>query len=354
MRAACIAFSGNGSKICKKISEFLKQEGVETKAYAVARYAEKSQILPLCRPLKEWTKEKFRETDLLIFVGAVGIAVRSIAPFVKDKRTDPAVLVIDEKGMFVISLLSGHIGGANEWTLLLAKFLKSTPVVTTATDLNEKLAVDVFAVKNHMAIKEMILAKKIAADFLDGKRVGFLSDFPVNGNIPPELLDMTGENADKKQEAIEEGIHVTIKRGTKPFPRTLHLIPKTVVLGIGCRRGISQEKIESVVEEVLKIQEIERESIEKVCSIELKKDEEGIRQFCRKWKIAFGVFSREELEHVQGEFSQSEFVKKIAGVSNVCERSAVLGSHEGRLIQGKYAKDGVTVAVAVKDWSVKF
>lgn len=354
MRAACIAFSGNGSGICKKTAEFLEKQGVRTEAYAVARYAEKSGIESLDRPLGEWTKEKFKEADLLVFVGAAGIAVRSIAPFVKDKKTDPAVVVVDEKAAFVISLLSGHIGGANEWTLLLAEHLGSIPVVTTATDLNRKLAVDVFAVKNHMEIKEMALAKKIAADFLDGKTVGFLSDFPVKGNIPAELTQQKREDGGQERETIPHGIHVTIYTDTRPFKKTLHLIPKTVVLGIGCRRGIPEQDIESAVEEALSIQKIAPESVERVCSIELKKEEEGILQFCRKRQIPFDVFSKEELEQAKGEFSESEFVKKVAGVSNVCERSAVLGSGGGRLILRKKAKDGVTVAAAVKDWSVEF
>lgn len=353
MNAACIAFSKNGSEICRRIQTFLREKGIETEGSAVARYAGE-EVMPLAEPLREWTRRQFESAQLLIFVGATGIAVRSIAPFVRDKKTDPAVLVIDEHGKFVISLLSGHIGGANEWTELLAAELRSIPVVTTATDLNEKMAVDVFAVKNNMAIKEMGMAKRIAADFLDGRKVGFWSDFQVTGQVPPELWQCCTEHTDFQAEGIEDGICVAIQKNKNPFPHTLHLVPKVVVLGIGCRKQTEKEKIEHAVEESLGLLGIERESIAAVCSIDLKKEEQGLLQFCADWNLPFTVFSREELEQVKGDFSQSEFVKKIAGVSNVCERSAVLGSKNGTLIQKKRAGDGVTVAAAIKDWSVKF
>ena len=354
MRAAIIAFSGRGSRLCNKIVSCLQKEKIEAEGYGIERYAKESGLIPLSEPLKKWTERQFQKADLLIFVGATGIAVRSIAPFVRDKKTDPAVLVADEYGKFVISLLSGHIGGANEWTKFLAGCLGSTPIVTTATDLNEKLAVDVFAVKNKMTIKEMGIAKKIAADFLDEKEVGFLCDFPIIGRIPPELCNCSERTQELESRRWEEGIHVTIKKNTRPFPNTLHLIPKIAVLGIGCKRHTAAKTIENVVTQVLCLLKLERESVEKVCSIDLKKDEEGLKQFCQKWNLLFTVYSKEELEQVQGEFTDSEFVKKIAGISNVCERSAVLGSENGMLIQRKKAADGVTVAVAIKDWSVKF
>ncbi|MDO4453822.1 MAG: cobalt-precorrin 5A hydrolase [Eubacteriales bacterium] len=350
MKAACIAFSRNGGKVCKKTAAILEKKGMETEACVTARYAKETGLDPLSQTVAEWTKYHFSAADLLVFVGATGIAVRSIAPYVRDKKTDPAVIVIDEHGKFVISLLSGHIGGANEWTALLAEELHSMPVVTTATDLNHKMAVDVFAVKNGMEIKEMELAKKIAADFLDQKRVGFLSDFAVKGQMPQELKQYQPSG----EEALEDGIHVTIKRETKPFSHTLHLIPKIVALGIGCRKYTKKETIERAVNDMLDTLEIERESISCVCSIELKKEEEGIQQFCREWNLPFFVFSKEELQNAEGEFSSSSFVEQTVGVSNVCERSAVCGSENGMLIQKKRAGDGVTVAAAIKDWSVKF
>ncbi|MDY3767317.1 MAG: cobalt-precorrin 5A hydrolase [Lachnospiraceae bacterium] len=357
MRTACIAFSKNGSKVCKKIACFLEKRGVEVEACAIKRYAAQSDLSPLEESLRGWTERQFSLSDLVIFVGAVGIAVRSIAPFVRDKKTDPAVLVVDEKAKFVISLLSGHIGGANEYAEELAEFLQSIPVVTTATDLNQKIAVDVFAVKNEMAIKEMAMAKKIAADFLDEKKVGFLSDFPTEGEMPPELYRYSSEKAfllESEGEKPEDGIHVTIRSGTKPFCHTLHLIPRVAALGIGCRKQTEKEKIERAVEHTLSELEIERECIAGVYSIDLKKEEEGLKQFCVQWNLPFTVFSKEQLERVPGDFTESEFVRQIAGVSNVCERSAVLGSGNGVLIQKKRAEDGVTVAVAVKDWRVKF
>lgn len=350
MKAACIAFSRNGGKICKKVTQILRAQKVETTSCVTERYAEETELEPLKQSVGEWTNYYFSKTDLLVFIGATGIAVRSIAPYVCDKKTDPAVIVMDEHGKFVISLLSGHIGGANEWALLIAEELESIPVVTTATDLNHKLAVDVFAVKNGMSIKEMEMAKKIAADFLDQKNVGCLSDFAIEGKIPQEL-----NVCQTKEECVmEDGIHITIQKDTMPFVHTLHLIPKIVVLGIGCKKDTKKETIEHAVKETLTLMKIEKESLLCVCSIELKKEEQGLIQFCREWNLPFLVFSKEELEKAEGDFTDSAFVKQTVGVSNVCERSAVWGSENGKLIQKKRAGNGVTVAVAIKDWSVKF
>ena len=133
--------------------------------------------------LKNGQEEDFEDCDAIVFIGACGIAVRSIAPFVKSKKIDPAVVVVDEQGQFAISLLSGHIGGANELTEEIAEILRAQSVITTATDLNDKFAVDVFAKKNGCFISDMELAKEISAALLAGKEVGFASDFPWIGEI---------------------------------------------------------------------------------------------------------------------------------------------------------------------------
>ena len=179
----------------------------------------------------------FQKMDAILFIGACGIAVRSIAPYVKSKKTDPAVLCMDEQGKFVISLLSGHIGGANELTEEVAAVTGAVPVITTATDVNHKFAVDVFAVKNHCEICEMELAKEAAALLVDGKTVGFCSRFPVDGTKPEELIP---EEAAKPS----MGICITTSEEDSPYERTLHLIPKVITVGIGCKKNTPAGRIE--------------------------------------------------------------------------------------------------------------
>ena len=134
--------------------------------------------------LADWRRMAWEQAEGLVFVGAVGIAVRSIAPLLRSKTTDPAVVVVDEAGQFAISLVSGHMGGANQLARQVASCLDATPVVTTATDVNGKFAVDVFAVKNGLAIGSMRRAKEISAAILAGRPVGIHTAYRLEGEVP--------------------------------------------------------------------------------------------------------------------------------------------------------------------------
>ncbi|SFA92551.1 cobalt-precorrin 5A acetaldehyde-lyase [Acetitomaculum ruminis DSM 5522] len=356
MNISIVSFTDNGSKVNANILEKLKKDN-DVKAYAISKYASKYGLLETGKPLKEWTKEHFKD-DAIIFISATGIAVRSIAPFIEKKTTDPAVIVMDERANFVISLLSGHIGGANELTLKLSKITGALPVITTATDVNNTFAVDVFAVKNNMYIKEMKLAKEVAASVLEHKYVGFVSDFPIEGNIDKAL---TYEKDSKKPELLEKeiGIHVTLDENSKVFKNTLHLIPKIASLGVGCRKNKDFESVKKHILDTLKKNNISIHSIKDVSSVDLKKDEQGIIKFAQEVEIPFIVYTSKELLQVKGDFSASAFVKNIAGVDNVCERSAKKSAsknddEEINIIVRKTANDGVTAALALSDWSVKF
>lgn len=356
MKLAMISFTERGCRLCRNLSEALEVQGYCCEAYAMKKYAEPHQLIPLTKPLQEWTGEMFEACDAICFIGASGIAVRSIAPFVRDKTKDPAVVVMDEKGIFAISLLSGHLGGANDLAGVLANLTGAIPVITTATDVNGKFAVDVFAKKNRLYIENMTYAKEISADVLDEKPVGFYSDFPVLDQIPEEIIPVT------KEQVFEgtNGLAVTLYPNIQPFKHTLHLIPKILTVGIGCRRGTDAAEIEQAVMESLSVAGFSIHGIEQIASIDLKAEEPGILSFCEKYKIPFVTYSKEELSEVKGTFTESEFVKEITGVSNVCERSAVLGSLRGRLIQKKKVAKGIekalgiTTAIALREWSVEF
>lgn len=318
---------------------------------AEVRLAKKSRYIPDAGAVNvdEWTGEQFGWADAVIFVGACGIAVRHIAPYVRSKKTDPAVLVTDECGRFVISLLSGHLGGANELTESVAEFLGAVPVITTATDLHGCFAVDTFARRNHCAIRNLRAAKSVSAALLAGKTVGFYSEFPWEGKLP-EGLELCDRDGRSESTVFETGIAVTIHRDCRPFAETTRVIPKTVTLGMGCRRGKEPGDILTFAEKVLEENQICRQAVAKLTSIDLKKEEEGFRVLAEKWDIPFETYSADELRNTEGLFSQSAFVENITGVDNVCERSAVLGSGHGTLIQKKTGRDGMTAALAVGEW----
>lgn len=303
---------------------------------------------------KEWTSKAFRQSEAIIFIGACGIAVRSIAPFVKSKKSDPAVLVIDECGQFVISLLSGHLGGANELTEIAAHILSAVPVITTATDIHQLFAVDVFAKKNHCDLLPLKYAKDLSAAMLSGELIGFYSDVPWDGKMPDELIecDLDGKACDGSHPDI--GIAVSVETACEPFPMTVHVIPRIVSLGVGCRKGKEYIKIEYAIRKMLEERGIFSQALEQMASIDLKKEEAGLLLFSKEWQLPFQTFDQDLLQSAKGDFTSSDFVKAVTGIDNVCERSAVLASGQGKLIQHKTALDGVTAALAVREWRVRF
>ena len=335
MRAAIFAFSRQGCRTARRIMEACPD--VTWQSYTMERFSESgfSPITSKCYG------ESFSSAEALAFVGSCGIAVRKIAPYVHDKRTDPAVVCVDELGTFVIPLLSGHIGGANALARRIAEHLHATAVITTATDVNRRFSVDTWATEHGCAISSMKLAKAVSAAVLEGD-IPFKSDFSVVENLPNGIIP--GESG-------HLGIYLTVT-DVEPFEKTLRLIPKRLHLGIGCRRGTEKEAIQTAVEQVFRAHHLDFRAVRSAASIDLKKDEEGLLSFCREQNIPIRFYSAEELKAVSGDFTPSAFVQTITGVDNVCERSALIGAE--KLIVRKTACHGVTVAVAMEKWEVHF
>ena len=341
MNIALISFTRQGAKTCKAIVDGLQEKQHKCKAFTKASFAEEAGLASLDMDLEDWTRAAFEQQKALIFVGACGIAVRAIAPYVNSKTTDPAVVVVDEKGQYVISLLSGHLGGANELTLEVADLLGAQPVITTATDIQGLFAVDEWAKGQHLFIEDMTIAKEISAALLAGQEIGVVSDYPIEGNVTKQLAFLP-------QAPLGIQISIYESQEKRPFQKTLRLIPKTLTLGIGCRKGTDAEAIKALLEKTLAENNLSPNGIKEICSIDLKKDEEGIHKLADMLKVPFRVFTPEELKAAPGEFTPSDFVRETTGVDNVCERAAVLGSG-GQLMIKKQALNGVTLAIAIKE-----
>ncbi|MCD7955565.1 MAG: cobalamin biosynthesis protein [Lachnospiraceae bacterium] len=394
-RLGIASFTARGKSVADKLAAAFEEE------YEITRYE---------TGLRAWCGSLFESgADGIIFVGACGIAVRSIAPFLKSKTTDPAVLVIDEAGQFVISLLSGHIGGANRLALRAAQILGATPVITTATDVNGRFAVDVFAKDNGLRICSMKAAKEVSAAILRGEKVGVCCQGEIEGDIPPELtLLETGKREEKYSALPEQGNAlerrddlICLKKSgrglltkavvcigipahafsigvlshslpnevsahdshTEAFSygsasgvqTVLQLCPKAYILGIGCRRGKSEQDIALLADQSLARLGLTYEDIVGVASIDLKKEEPGLVEFCQNRGLQFETYPAETLAAVSGAVSHSAFVSEVTGVDNVCERAALCMAKEGgRLVLPKQAENGVTVAVAEQLWKVCF
>ena len=322
-RAAVLSFSDRGADTARRVKDALGG------AWETELFAPRGD-------LKEKTAALFPTVDALIFVGACGIAVRAVAPHVVSKTSDPAVLVLDERGRFVISLLSGHIGGGNALTETLAAALSAVPVVTTATDVNGRFSVDAWAARQGLLIESMETAKRYSAAVLM-EDLPFVSDLPIVGSPPPGTFP--GESG-----AL--GFAVTA-RDIRPFAETLRLIPPVLHVGIGCKRGTPAERIRAAVEEAFRESGLLFPAVTALASIDVKADETGLLAFARETGREIRFFTADQLRNAPGEFSASAFVANAVGVDNVCERAAVLSAGDGaELLVRKIGRNGVTVAVA--------
>ena len=335
MKVYVIAFTKKGTVLAAKICHNLEQALCFSMKIA-------QDDIETVTSLEEWTQKAFERADGIVFVGACGIAVRAIAPYLKDKYQDPAVIVTDEKGQFVISLLSGHMGQANSLTKKVAQIVNGTAVITTATDINEVFAVDTWVKENGFICLKPEKAKKtmkeISATLLDGKTVGFDSMFYYN-KLPKGLTA-------KKEGEI--GISVSVYKQHKFYDQTLALIAPVLHMGIGCKKDITCDNIEEVVFSILEEENIAIEAIEAVATIDLKQNETGLLTFCENYNKPLHVFTAEQLSEVKGSVNTSEFVEGVTGVDNVCERAALCSAQKGKLLVQKRAKNGVTVALAIK------
>ena len=336
-----ISYTARGRDLGARVADILRADSHSCRTFALPKFCQEADE-PLTLSASDWAGAGFQQADALLFVCASGIAVRAVAPHVRDKRTDPAVLVLDEGGSFVIPLLSGHLGGANALAEALAKQLGATPVLTTATDVNSLFAVDVFAKANDLYIEDMALCKAVSAALLNREQVGFRSDLPVAGDLPKGL---TAGEADL-------GVYVSAK-DKKTFPRTLRLVPRRYVAGLGCRRGKSEEELEAFLQEKLTRCGVGVHELKALASIDLKKDEPGLAALAHKLGLPFLTYSAAELQEAPGDFTPSAFVKETTGVDSVCERAAVLSSG-GQLVVRKVAENGMTFALAKQEEAISF
>ena len=242
--------------------------------------------------LAQWTAAEFVRSDALVFVGAVGIAVRAIAPHCQSKASDPAVVVLDECGRFAVPILSGHLGGANDLARQLSALCGAVPVITTATDANGIFAVDEWAKHQNCQVLEPARIKAVSGKLLAGQTASVWSEFSLPGAAPA-------------------GVIPTQTQGAADFA------PACICAA---------------------------------ASIDLKQNEAGLLAFCQahRWKVSF--YSAAQLQAAPGTFTPSHFVQSVTGVDNVCERAAVLAAG-GPLRIPKQAGGGVTFALALRPYA---
>lgn len=332
-----ISFTVQGAVLADRIRARMPQ-------HIVQRYARTVDASLKHTILSRMVQQACYDAQAIIFIGAAGIAVRSIAPFLRDKTCDPAVLVIDEAGRYVIPILSGHIGGANELALELAAAIGAAPVLTTATDVHGTFSVDAWARNQGLRIENPHAIRHISGALLRGEGVGLQDEFPVHGALPQGLL----------RAPYSTGIVISYQDVAPLFQTHLQLTPPVIVAGIGCKRGKTEQELLHALQLALSAARIRNASLNAVATITQKQNEPGLRALCATLQLPMRVFDRDTLCRAEGRFSTSVFVMETVGVDNVCERAAVCGADGGELVMEKYVHQGITIAFACKQMEVSF
>lgn len=390
-RVIVFSYTETGRQLTDRIAAYLDGKGEVAVSFCCGNGKNVMSTEGILR--QEWNK-----TSAFVFIGAMGIAVRQVAPFLKSKVCDPAVLVLDEKGQYVIPVLSGHIGGGVALARELAKAIGGQAVITTATDVEERFAVDVFADQNHLWIENPGIIKTVSSALLQGRTVDVWTNLSIEGETPDGLrvlqaeemmlMELPGRTEAAKdslqREVTEKGLTTQGTAEQKAVSDIAVLIdlpsqvqekiskyydsskvcvlkPRRYILGIGCKRGKTADEMEAFLHEICERLNIDMHGIGAIASIDIKKDEPGIWELSRRLGVPFEVFSAQELERVEEVVTVSDFVKEMVGVDNVCERSAyclakrwtqedvsleaVQRTGDYRLVLEKQAQDGMTMAI---------
>lgn len=332
MKIACLSFTDSGSKLGDRLSS------IKTDKYEIDHYINRE----IEGGIKTILKSLWKQYDGLIFISATGIAVRMSAPFIEDKSLDPALVVIDDLGRFCISLLSGHIGGANQIAEDIASEINAVPVITTATDNRNIESIDMFAKSNNYHIEDLQSVTKITSMMVNGKTIGLYTetdDYIDYGNtiIIRDLKDIGPE--------IQGLIIVSSQEKIKDvlIPFTI-LRPKNINIGIGCRKGVETSRIINAIEDEFRLHNLTTKSIKAIGTVEVKKNEKGIIRSSSYFNCPLKIYSIDEIRVVEDNFSKSQFVKDTIGVYSVSAPVAFLLG--GEIMTEKSKHNGITISIS--------
>ena len=347
-KIAILSITNNGRELALRIKEIMKNVDV----FFIKKDTDykSDEVTVVNKGLKEFIPKVFDKYDYLIFIMATGIVVRTIAPLIISKFSDPAILVMDEKGNNIISLLSGHMGGANEMTLYMSDLINSHPVITTATDVNKKSSLDMIAKKlnghiddfrdNVLKINSMLVNNEEVHLYIDG-----------NYKINHQGFTLYDEKTDLDK--VRNLVIVTNKKDINKIlnknienlnEKIIKVTPKDIVIGVGCKKNTNSDHMKNSLIKFLAEYNIDINAVKEIGSIEIKKDEKAIIDLAKFLDVKFKTFSVEEISKVDYLYEKSDWVKKNVGVYSVSDPVAHLLS-EGRVIINKQKYDGITFSI---------
>ena len=299
------------------------KEKIDCDVFTISKFMKEKTLL-IENGLQNFFEKNLLKYDTFLFITASGIAVRTIAPFIKSKDKDPAVLTMDEEGNFIISLLSGHLGGANEAAKILGEITGAIPVISTASDVSGKIAVDTIAMKINGKLESLESAKKVTSLIVTGKEV----DIKVPEN-------MENENP--------QGVILISNRKNIEIAK---IIPQNIVVGIGCKKNKEAEKIIDAVKNSFEKLNLCEESIRIFATADIKENEAGIIGTAEYFGKELKIISREDIQKIENNFETSQFVKKSIGVGAVSAPCAFIeGKGKGKFLAEKLKYEGITISI---------
>lgn len=333
MRIALWTVTRGAGNIGKEYAEKLiqKLENAEIDVFTLKKFGVEGTI-----QIDDFTKEiteKFNKYEGHIFIMASGIVIRKISTLLKSKDIDPAVLLIDEGKHFVISLLSGHLGGANELTQEVAEILNLIPIITTSSDITGKIAVDSISQKLNSELDNLKSAKEVTSLIVDGKKVNIL--LPTNVGFA------------KDNNVNSDGLILISNRKKLEITR---ICPKNIILGIGCKKDTKVEDILDAIENSLNKHNLDIKAVKHIATVDVKENEVGLLKAAKFLDLELKVISREEIKKVEYLFEGSDFVEQNIGVRAVSEPVALLSSSQkGKFIEMKLRHNGITISIYEED-----
>lgn len=309
--------------------------------------------------LRDLLRRLFAEYDGLVLFGSVGMAVRLVGPLAEDKRTDPAVVVVDDAGRFVVSVLSGHLGGANALARYVARLLGAQPIITTTSDVLDTLAVDLLGRELGWSIESAENVTRVSAAMINGEGVGLLQEagehgwWPVDKPFPLNLIRFSTLE-DLLASGCPAALVITdrvVSEWEERLPPSIIYRPRSLVVGVGCNRGTSAGEVAGAVKLGLESHGLALQCVRNLATVDLKREEAGLGEFAAGLGVPVEYFSAEDLKRVAGVTGRSAIVHRWVGTHGVCEPAALLSSRAQALLVPKLKVGNVTVAVARVDFS---
>lgn len=345
MKIAIITLTKDGMDLGRKISKALREH--ETNLFVNKRF-QNDEARAIETPLSEFLGKIFPDYDALVFVMALGIVVRVISNHIKNKRTDPSIVVVDEKGQFAISLLSGH-HGANELARLIAKRINAKEVITTASEIKKKPSVESIAKRFNLVASDVKDSKLVNSSILNDEMVGIFTEFEIDLDLSENIVLNDLTDLESKKDNFESFIFITnkaIEKLDKLEKPLVILRPRNLLAGIGFKKGTSKEDILEAIRYSFLKAGLSIESLKAIATLDFKANEDCILEAARELNTHVLGISIEEVKRVERNYEISEHVREKIGVGAVSEPIAVIAGNNANLIQRKVKFKGVTVAIA--------